>query len=72
MKEYDHIFHIDANGASDAVDQCLKRLYLNHRINHTLISGARPEEALNHMTECIQAKPVLSAKYALLKSNRQI
>jgi len=68
LKEYDLILHVDSNSASDAIDQCLKQLYLNHRINHQLIDGSNPEEALNKMAECIQAKPVLSAKHALLKS----
>ena len=65
--EYDNIFHINSNDPADVIDQCLKQLYNKHQIKHQIIDGAVGEKALHQMLAYLQVKPVLSAKYALLK-----
>ena len=66
-KEYDFIFHIDSNDPSDMIDPCLKQLYLHYQIKHHTIDGTNGEDALNQMMGYLQVKPILTAKYALLK-----
>jgi hypothetical protein len=67
--EYDFIFHINSNDLSDVIDQCLKQTFLFSNIKYHIIGGANSEDALNQMLGCLQVKPVLSAKYALLNVN---
>ena len=71
LKEYDFIFHIDSGDPSDVIEQCLKQIYLHRRIKHHTIDGTNGEVALNQMLEYLQIRPVLSAKYALLKSDKE-
>ena len=70
--EYDYIFHIDSGYPSDAIDQCLKRIYLHHHIKHQIIAATNSENALNSILDCLDVKQLLSAKYALLKFNDQM
>ena len=65
--EYDFIFHIDSNDASDAIDHCLKQHYRHSRINHYLIDGSDKKEALNQMLDYLQIKSALSVGYSQLK-----
>jgi len=67
LNEYDFIFHITSNDPSDLVDQCLRQLYLHRNIKHHVIDATNGEEALNQMLDHLQIKPLLSAKYSLLK-----
>ena len=64
--EYDYIFHIDSKEA-DVFDQCLRKLYDFYDLKHYLIDDSDDESALHQMLGHLQVKPVLSAKYALLK-----
>jgi hypothetical protein len=65
--EYDYIFHIESKDPPDDISLCLKQLYSQYHLKHHIIDGTNGEEALQRMLEYLQVKPVLSAKYALLK-----
>lgn len=72
LNQYAFIFHIDSNNPSDLTDQCLKELYLHRKIKHHIIDATNEEDALNQMLDQLQIKPLLSAKYALLKADYEI
>jgi len=67
LNKYDFIFHIDSNESSDPIDLCLKQIYLNCNIKHHIFNTTNEEDALNQMINLLQVKPLLSAKYSLLK-----
>jgi len=69
LKKYNFIFHIDSNDHSDSIDQCLRQMYLHHNIKHNVIDATNKEDALNKMLSYLHIKPLLSAKYSLLKAD---
>ena len=78
--QYDFIFHMDslalrevqALDSADDVNNYLKQAYSQYCLNHFVINSANAEQALNEMLEILQVKPVLSAKYAILKANNYV
>lgn len=72
LTHYDFIFHIDSNDPSDTINQCLKQMYHQRSMKHHVIDATNKEDALNEMTGHLQVKPILSAKYSLLKSDGKI
>ena len=68
--QYDAVFHIAATGAPSRSDQYIMQISAQYDIRYQPIdSGADGETILGQMVECLDVKPVLSAKFALLKSS---